>query len=104
MSFGAGFGSGMGAGMGSGIAVGILTGKKQARDAIRARLRRFAETHTIEIRDERGREVPLDEFADEVLGPEPEAAAGSRGRMLVAVALGVAAFVGAVLLVFILAM
>ena len=72
MSFGAGLGSGVGFGIGSGIAVGIRSGGKRVRDAIEGRLRHFAETHAIAIRDERGREVAFDDFLQEVLGPREE--------------------------------
>ena len=72
MSFGAGFGSGMGAGMGSGIAVGMISGKRSANVAMEKRLRDFAATHTITVRDAEDREIPFDEFVQEIVGAEQE--------------------------------
>jgi len=94
MSFGAGFGAGIGVGMGSGIATGMASGMTSGRNSTRVEiennLRAFAETHTITIRDNGGREVPFSEFVGEVVKESEEP--NKKAAALVAVCIGILLF------------
>jgi hypothetical protein len=82
----AGFGAGFGAGMGSGIATGIASGEKRARDEIERKLRDLSENFDITVRDRRGRPVPFEDLATEIL--EKKEVPDKKTGLVVAVVIG----------------